>query len=82
MGYSYALAPGDAEDAVDVALRVDDDRDLPVVGEVGAVAEGGRVDRDDGRLRSHAQGSLPETGGESGEASATRTPFRGVVSGR
>ena len=60
---SYALAPGEVEDAVDVALRVDDDRDLPVVGEVGAVAEGGGVDRDDGRLRSHAQGSLPEDGG-------------------
>jgi hypothetical protein len=46
---------GELEHAVDVALGVDDDRDPPVVGEVAAVTEGGRVDRDDGGHRGSSR---------------------------
>ena len=46
---------------VDVALRVDHERDLAVVDEVAAVAQGGRLDRDDGEVVA-AHRSPPSTG--------------------
>jgi hypothetical protein len=40
VGDADAEAAGQGQDAVDVPLRVDHDRDLPVVGQVAAVAQG------------------------------------------
>ena len=48
VGDADAGLAGEVEHAVDVALRVDDEGDLAVVGEVAAVAEGGGLDGDDG----------------------------------
>ena len=45
----HAFGGGQVEDAVDVALRVDHERHLPVVDEVAAVAQGRGLDRDDRR---------------------------------
>jgi hypothetical protein len=57
---------GEAEDAVDVALRVDHERDPAVVDEVAAVAEGGGVDGQDER---HGRDSS-----DSGVGSGVYTP--------
>ena len=54
------------QDAVDVALRVDHERDRAVVDQVAAVAEGGCVDREDvhhGGVSFRGQGRVPNVTG-------------------
>ncbi len=51
-------ARGEAEHAVEVALRVDDERHPAVMGEVGAVAEAGGVERQDGDHRGSSQAAV------------------------
>ena len=46
------------QDAVDVALRVDHKGDLAVVDHIRAVAERGRLDRDDRQVGAHQKGLL------------------------
>ncbi len=47
---AYGVLVEEGQHAVDVALRVDDERDLAVVHEVAAVAEGRGVDHEDGEV--------------------------------
>ena len=53
VGEAYAVLVEEGQHAVDVALRVDHERDLAVVHEVAAVAEGGGVDHEDGEVGHH-----------------------------
>ncbi|WP_418605553.1 hypothetical protein [Georgenia sp. SUBG003] len=57
---------GRIEDAVDVALRVDDEGDLAVVGQVAAVTERGGLDGDDrgGGHEAGPSGAGRRSGGE------------------
>ena len=57
VGEPHLVFIQDVQDAVDVALRVDHKGDLAVVDHVAAVAEGGRLDRDDRQVGAH-QGLL------------------------
>ncbi len=71
----HPLRRGEVEDPVDVALWVDHERDLPVVDEVAAVAEGGRVDGQDvdhGGTPHQAFASIPWTTGRPARAQAAR----------
>ena len=47
MSDPHPFTLGEIDDAVDVTLRVDDESDLTVVGQVGTIAECLRVDGDD-----------------------------------
>ena len=58
VGQPHLVLLQQVQDAVDVALRVDHEGDLAVVDHVAAVAERGRLDRNDRQVGAHQAGSL------------------------